>query len=99
MELYGEYEGGSTLNYYTGEQVRVLNGRHANLWYGSLFPDAPKIFDDTESFRALWNGPRRDFLWVEVENQDKALEGIARSTAFVLARSGRKPPVAHPPLR
>ncbi len=99
IELYGEYEGGSTLNYYTGEQVRVLNGRHANLWYGSLFPDAPKIFDDTESFRALWNGPRRVFLWVEFENQDKALEGIERSTVFVLARSGGKLVVTNRPLR
>ena len=90
IELYGEYEGGSTLNYYTGRQVRVVNGRNANLWYGSLFPDAPKIFDDTPSFHRLWTGPRRVFLWVELENEDKALEGIDRDTVFVLARYGGK---------
>ncbi len=90
IELYGEYEGGSTLNYYTGQQVRVLNGRNANLWYGSLFPDAPKVFDDTPAFHRLWTGPRRVFLWVELENEDKALEGIDRGAVFVLARYGGK---------
>jgi hypothetical protein len=90
IELYGEYEGGSTLNYYTGQQVRVVNGRNANLWYGSLFPDAPKIFDDTPAFHRLWTGPRRVFLWVELENEEKALEGIDPGTVFVLARYGGK---------
>ncbi|HEX9224464.1 MAG TPA: hypothetical protein VF860_14140, partial [Candidatus Acidoferrales bacterium] len=85
-----EYEGGSTLNYYTGQQVRVVNGRNANLWYGSLFPDAPKIFDDTPAFHHLWTGPRRVFLWVELENEEKALEGIDPGTVFVLARYGGK---------
>src|SRR5712692_3727473 len=90
IELYGEYEGGSTVSYYTGQQVRIFNGRSANLWYGSLFPDAPKIFDDTPAFHRLWTGPRRVFLWVELENEEKALEGIDPGTVFVLARYGGK---------
>jgi len=90
IEINGEYEGGSTLNYYTGQQVRILNGRSANLWYGSLFPDAPQIFDDSSSFERLWAGPQRVFLWTEVDSRDKALAGIDPSTIFVLARSGGK---------
>ena len=90
IEINGEYEGGSTLNYYTGQQVRILNGRSANLWYGSLFPDAPQIFDDSSSFERLWAGPQRVFLWTEVDSRDKALNGIDSSTIFVLARSGGK---------
>ncbi|HVS88623.1 MAG TPA: glycosyltransferase family 39 protein [Candidatus Acidoferrum sp.] len=90
IEINGEYEGGSTLNYYTGQQVRLLNGRSANLWYGSYFPDAPQIFDDSESFQRLWAGPQRAFLWTELESRDRALAGIDGRTVFTLARSGGK---------
>lgn len=90
IEINGEYEAGSSLNYYTGHQVRILNGRSANLWYGSFFPDAPQIFDDTSSFQRMWAGPQRIFLWTEAEERDKALTGINSATVFPLARSGGK---------
>jgi 4-amino-4-deoxy-L-arabinose transferase-like glycosyltransferase len=90
IELNGEYEGGSTLNYYTGQQVRILNGRSANLWYGSHFPDAPQIFDDTDSFQRLWNGSQRVFLWTEAEKLDQAIRTLNPTKVFVLARSGGK---------
>jgi 4-amino-4-deoxy-L-arabinose transferase-like glycosyltransferase len=90
IEINGEYEGGSTLNYYTGHPVRILNGRSANLWYGSYFPDAPQIFDDSASFQRLWAGPQRVFLWTELESRDNALAGIDAGAVFTLARSGGK---------
>jgi 4-amino-4-deoxy-L-arabinose transferase-like glycosyltransferase len=90
VELNGEYEGGSTLGYYTGQQVRILNGRSANLWYGSQFPDAPQIFDDNQSFQKMWSGPRRIFLWTEAEKQSAALEGIDPKSVYTLAHSGGK---------
>jgi 4-amino-4-deoxy-L-arabinose transferase-like glycosyltransferase len=90
IELNGEYEGGSTLNYYTGQQVRILNGRSANLWYGSYFPDAPQIFDDSGSFQRLWNGTHRVFLWTETERLQDAVQTLNPGTVFVLARFGGK---------
>lgn len=90
IEINGEYEGGSSLNYYTGRPVRILNGRSANLWYGSFFPDAPQIFDDTASFQKIWAGPQRIFLWTEIAEQEKALAGIDRDTVYPLSRSGGK---------
>jgi len=99
IEINGEYEGGSTLNYYTGHQVRILNGRSANLWYGSQFPDAPQIFDDTASFQRLWNGPQRVFLWTETEKKEEALKGIDPSAVFTLSEFGGKVLVANQPVR
>jgi 4-amino-4-deoxy-L-arabinose transferase-like glycosyltransferase len=58
----GEYESGSTLGFYLHRQLRILNGRSSNLWYGSFFHDAPAIFDDDASIAGLWTGPRRVFL-------------------------------------
>jgi 4-amino-4-deoxy-L-arabinose transferase-like glycosyltransferase len=90
IEVNGEYEGGSTLNYYTGRPVRILNGRSANLWYGSYFPDAPQIFDDNRSFQQLWNGPQRVFLWTETDKLEAAVRTLDTKSVFILARSGGK---------
>jgi 4-amino-4-deoxy-L-arabinose transferase-like glycosyltransferase len=65
--LNGEYESGSTLGFYLHRQVRILNGRSSNLWYGSFFSDAPATFDDDASVAQLWSGPRRVFLLTDAE--------------------------------
>lgn len=65
IEVNGDYEAASTLPYYLHKQVRMLNGRDSNIWYGSLFPDAPNLFDNNESFEKLWQGPQRIFFWTE----------------------------------
>jgi 4-amino-4-deoxy-L-arabinose transferase-like glycosyltransferase len=85
VEINGEFEAGSSLSFYLQRQVRILNGRSSDLWYGSLFSDAPHIFDDDASFRQLWNGPNRIFLWTPA-NQRPALPG----PVYLLARSGGK---------
>ncbi len=85
VEINGEYEAGSSLSFYLRRQVRILNGRSSNLWYGSLFNDAPHIFDDNASFQQLWSGPGRIFLWTPVD-QVPALPGAVYS----IARSGGK---------
>jgi hypothetical protein len=54
----GEFTSGSTLRFYTGQQIYLLNGRVNGMWYGSLFPDAPHIFLNDASFAELWQ--RRD---------------------------------------
>lgn len=85
---YGTYEDASTLNFYLRQPIHVVNTRtEGDMYYGSLFLDAPKIFDDDASFAALWNGPRRVFLWVE-EDHVPAL--VRESGSYQLARSGGK---------
>jgi 4-amino-4-deoxy-L-arabinose transferase-like glycosyltransferase len=59
----GELTSGSTLIFYTGQQVHLINGRVNGLWYGSFWPDAPQIFETEESLRQLWAGPHRIFLF------------------------------------
>jgi len=85
---YGTYEDASTLNFYVRQPIHVVNTRtEGDMYYGSLFPDAPKIFDDDASFAALWSGPHRVFLWVE-EDHVPAL--VRQSGSYQLARSGGK---------
>ena len=85
---YGTYEDASTINFYARRPIHVVNTRtEGDLYYGSLFPDAPAIFEDDASFAALWKGPRRVFLWVE---EDKIPDVVRQSGSYHLARSGGK---------
>lgn len=92
VEINGEYEAGSTLGFYLRRQVRILNGRSSDLWYGSFFRDAPQIFDDGVSFGRLWRGQTRVFLWTPLD-QVPALTG----PVYTIARSGGKEVVSNRP--
>jgi 4-amino-4-deoxy-L-arabinose transferase-like glycosyltransferase len=67
IEDNGDYEAASSVNYYTRHQIRILNGRCNNIWYGSKFPDAPPIFDDDASFEKLWRGDKSVFLLTDAK--------------------------------
>ena len=82
----GEFEAGSTMNFYTGKHVLVLSDKQANLWYGSRFGDAPRLWETPETFAALWAAPQRVFFWTD-EEHPKALEG---KPAYELSHSGGK---------
>jgi 4-amino-4-deoxy-L-arabinose transferase-like glycosyltransferase len=85
----GEYTNNSSLNFYTGHPVYMLNGRINGLWYGSLFPDAPHRFEDDASFTCLWQGPRQVFF-VTDKPADAAKWLAVNPQAKVLAQSGGK---------
>jgi 4-amino-4-deoxy-L-arabinose transferase-like glycosyltransferase len=61
--LDGELTSGSSLIFYTHHQVHLINGNVNSLWYGSLWPDSPHIFESEDSLQKLWAGPRRIFLF------------------------------------
>ena len=61
----GELTSGSTLLFYTPQKnapILLVNGRVNGPWFGSFYPDAPKIFPTNADLHALWSGPRRLFL-------------------------------------
>ena len=73
-------------------------GRSSNLWYGSFFPDAPRIFETQQSLALKWHGPQRIFLWQDLAAQPSALPAQL-SPIYVLARSGGKEIVSNQPNR
>ena len=82
----GEYHRASTLNFYLGVPLKIVHEPSGNLWYGVKFPDAPRVFETPESFRTIWTGPGRVFLWSE-SDAPKVIEGLP---SYPLARSGGK---------
>ncbi|MBI1740831.1 MAG: glycosyltransferase family 39 protein [Acidobacteriales bacterium] len=92
--VVGKYENASALNFYTGVPLRSLREPAGNMWYGSRFPDAPRVFETQASFTALWSGPQRVFLWAEEENPGQ-LRGLA---FYEVARRGGKIIFTNQPL-
>ncbi len=102
IEDNGDYEAASSVNFYTHRQIRILNGRCNNIWYGSKFADAPAIFDDDVSFERLWNSDARVFLLTDAKarpgakasnecpQKERLPEFMGRTQSCVLARWGGK---------
>jgi 4-amino-4-deoxy-L-arabinose transferase-like glycosyltransferase len=102
IEDNGDYEAASSVNYYTRHQLRILNGRCNNIWYGSKFPDGPPIFDDDASFEKLWRGNKPLFLLTDAKaspdrkpaescpQKEHLPDYVIRDKACVLAKWGGK---------
>jgi 4-amino-4-deoxy-L-arabinose transferase-like glycosyltransferase len=87
--INGDYEGGSSINFYTRKMVYILNGRSANLEYGSYFEDAPRIFIDDEELAKMWSGSGRILLFTDSLQLDE-LTRAARGPVYPVAESGGK---------
>lgn len=94
----GEYSWASTVNYYTGVQLHLLNSKRTGMWFGSLFADAPQIFEDTASFTRLWRGDGRVYLFTKEFNKAAALSQIDPSSIYLLARQGNKMVLTNRPV-
>jgi 4-amino-4-deoxy-L-arabinose transferase-like glycosyltransferase len=87
--INGEYEGGSSINFYTRKTVQIFNGRSANLEYGSYFKDAPKIFLDADGLAGVWSGSSRVYLFTDSSRADE-VTAVLPAPAYRLAESGGK---------
>jgi 4-amino-4-deoxy-L-arabinose transferase-like glycosyltransferase len=84
----GEYANASSVNFYSGQQMLIFDGRINGLWYGSLFPDAPPIFIDDAQLERLWSGPGRVYFVTGSDPRRDYLQKIGPTQE--LARSGGK---------
>jgi 4-amino-4-deoxy-L-arabinose transferase-like glycosyltransferase len=97
--IHGEYESGSTLGFYLQRNnIHILEGRSSNLWYGSFFPDAPKIFETPATLAAKWQGPQRIFLWQSLTDPPNQLPPIP-GPVYILVKSGGKEILSNQPNR
>ncbi|MHB8540608.1 MAG: ArnT family glycosyltransferase [Candidatus Acidiferrales bacterium] len=90
IALYGEYDTGSSLGFYTRKRIWIFNGRYDGLEFGSYYPDAPHIFLDDHTFWPMWHGSERVFLVVPPEETQAALVRMPPQSTFLLAQIGGK---------
>ena len=66
--------------------LTVLHEPSGNLWYGSQWPDAPRVFETQASFDQLWASPSTVFLWTD-KDHPKELNGLSQH--FLVRRGGK----------
>ncbi len=62
--IYGDQAFGSSLLFYLQRPIELVEGRTTSMWFGSTFPDAPKIYLTDAELQREWSGTVRVFLFV-----------------------------------
>ena len=52
------------LLFYLQRSIELVDGRTTSMWFGSTFPDAPKIYLTDADLQRDWSGTDRVFLFV-----------------------------------
>lgn len=86
--IYGDQAFGSSLLFYLRRPIEVVNGRTTSMWFGSTYPDAPKIYLDDAALLQAWNSGERVFLFVP--SYQKARVDALLPQKFVFAKSSGK---------
>jgi 4-amino-4-deoxy-L-arabinose transferase-like glycosyltransferase len=87
--LFGDQAYGSSIEFYLGRQVGLVNSRSSSMFFGSTFPDCPPVFLSGPQMMAGWgNGPRKIvFVPLEARAEFEALMGRYQ---IVIAETGGK---------
>jgi 4-amino-4-deoxy-L-arabinose transferase-like glycosyltransferase len=93
----GQYSRGSSILFYTGVQMHMLNGLTNDLWFGSLYPDCPKVFEDDASFAHLWLGPGRVFFFIPSDMNIEPLKKLG-APYYLVAKAGGKSVYSNQPV-
>jgi 4-amino-4-deoxy-L-arabinose transferase-like glycosyltransferase len=86
--LYGDQAFGSSLLFYLQRPIELVEGRTTSMWFGSTFPDAPKIYLTDSDLQRDWSGRRRIFLFVPAHLTTK-VESLLPNRSVVAEISGK----------
>ena len=96
--LYGDQSYGSSIPFYLGQQVELVEGRSSSMIFGSSFPDAPHIFLTDADLLEHWGTGPRKLLFVPLEKRDDLDRVLPVSRQLVLAETSGKALITDRPL-
>ncbi len=75
--LYGDQAYGSSVPFYLGQTVELVEGRSTSMLFGSTFTDAPNIFETDTDLLQTWGVGERKVMFVPLEKRD-AVDALLR---------------------
>ncbi len=93
--IYGDQAFGSSLLFYLQRPVELVEGRTTSMWFGSTFPDAPKIYLTAADLQRDWTGNSRIFLFVPPHLKVK-VDSLLPNRFVVAEESGKYVYSNHP---
>jgi 4-amino-4-deoxy-L-arabinose transferase-like glycosyltransferase len=86
--IYGDQAFGSSLLFYLQRPIELVEGRTTSMWFGSTFPDAPKIYRTNSDLERDWAGKKRIFLFVPPHLKGK-VDALLPNRVVVAEVSGK----------
>jgi hypothetical protein len=87
--IYGDQAYGSSLLFYLRRSIYLVNGRSTTMWFGSTFPDAPKIYLDDSGLLRAWSSSTRVFLFVSPYSRTQ-VDSLLRTPKYVVTEESGK---------
>ena len=87
--LYGDQSYGSSIAFYLGRTVDLVDGRSSSMLFGSTFPDAPPIFLTPHDLLDQWGHGRRKVLFVPLEKRDVVDQLLGSNKILLQEISGK----------
>jgi 4-amino-4-deoxy-L-arabinose transferase-like glycosyltransferase len=87
--LYGDQAYGSSIPFYLGRDVALVDGRTTSMLFGSTFPDAPPIFLTPQDLLATWGKGDRKILFVPIEKREEVDHLLGNDKILLKESSGK----------
>ncbi len=87
--LYGDQSYGSSIPFYLGQDVYLVDGRSSSMLFGSTFPDAPHIFLTHDDLLKTWGTGDRKILFVPLEKRDDVDRLLGNNKILLEETSGK----------
>jgi 4-amino-4-deoxy-L-arabinose transferase-like glycosyltransferase len=87
--MYGDQAYGSSIPFYLGRQVDLVNGRSTSMLFGSTFPDAPHIFLTSSDLLKVWGTGDRKLLFVPLEKRGDVDQLLGTNKILLQETSGK----------
>ena len=96
--IYGDQSFGSSLLFYLQRPIELVNGKSSSMWFGSTFPDVPKIYLSDADLLHEWGSTTRIFLFVTTY-QKAQVDSLIQGPKYVVAESSGKTIYSNQPNR
>ena len=96
--LYGDQAFGSSISFYLGRVVPLVDGRSSSMLFGSTFPDVPPIFLTRADLLRIWGTGQRKILFVPLEKRGEVEHLLTGRVAISLDEVSGKTLLTDRPL-
>jgi 4-amino-4-deoxy-L-arabinose transferase-like glycosyltransferase len=87
--FYGDQSYGSSIPFYLGRQISLVDGRSSSMLFGSTFPDAPPIFLTPQDLLVSWGTGERKLLFVPIDQRDTVDRLLGNRKILLYESSGK----------
>ncbi len=88
--LYGDQTFGSSIPFYLGHTVNLVDARTSSMWFGSTFPDVAPIFWTPAQLLQEWGRGERKLLFVPEERSADVNHLLGDRQVLLEEESGKK---------